>query len=68
MIEDLAAGKHFEPTKQDVSDLVEQRQPAMFTYADWLKLAAMESAKGEANGRPRVKFTSVNEMEAALGK
>ena len=40
----------------------------MFTYADWLKLAAMESAKGEANGRPRVKFTSVNEMEAALGK
>ena len=68
MIEDLAAGIHFEPGDQDILTLVKSRQPAMFTYADWLQLSAMEAEKGAASDRPRVKFTSVSEMEEALGK
>jgi ferredoxin--NADP+ reductase len=48
--------------------LVAARQPDYFTYDDWLKLDEIEVAKGEALGRPRLKFTSVTDMKAALGK
>jgi len=68
MIEDLGSGNHFNPVHEDASEMVFARQPATFTYADWQKLDEMESSRGETQGRPRVKFTSVQEMEAALGK
>ena len=48
--------------------LVRDRQPDYFTFADWEKLDEIELAKGEALGRPRLKFTSVEEMLAAIGK
>jgi ferredoxin/flavodoxin---NADP+ reductase len=47
---------------------VRQRQPSFVSYADWLKLDAIEVAQGRAQGRPRVKLTSVEEMFAALGR
>lgn len=68
MLEDLASGTHFSPTKPDISALLSSRQPAVFSYDDWLKLDAIESEKGVAQNRPRVKFTSTEEMIAALGK
>jgi ferredoxin/flavodoxin---NADP+ reductase len=68
MIEDLASGKHFTPTEPDMADLIASRQPAAFSYQDWLELDRIESEKGAALGRPRVKFTSCEEMIAALGK
>jgi ferredoxin--NADP+ reductase len=71
MLEDLAQGKVFQPSQPDpkcVEDLVRARQPRFFTYADWLKQDELEVARGKALGRPRVKFTSVDEMLAALGK
>ena len=68
MIEDLGAGLHFSPEKQDIEPLIRSRQPHWFSYADWLALNELESSKGEAEGRPRVKFTSTAEMVAALGK
>jgi hypothetical protein len=37
-----------------------------FTFDDWLLLDALECAAGAAAGSPRVKFTSVAEMRAAL--
>ena len=44
------------------------RQPLFVTYADWRKLDALEIANGQASGRPRLKFTSVDDMLAALGR
>lgn len=71
MMEDLAEGKILNPS-QPAADailaLVKERQPDYFTYDDWLQLDEMEVAKGEGQGRPRVKFTSVPEMLAALGR
>jgi ferredoxin--NADP+ reductase len=41
-------------------------QPLCVSYADWLRLNALEVACGKATGRPRRKFTRVDDMLAAL--
>jgi ferredoxin--NADP+ reductase len=67
MMADLAEGKVNQPAQPDkaaVSAFVDERQPKRFTYEDWLKVKAAEIALGDAQGRPRVKFTSVDEMLA----
>ncbi len=66
MVEDLAAGRHFEPTQSPAAlvDLVLSRQPDAITFADWKKIDDEELARGEAKGKPRVKFTRVAEMVA----
>jgi len=46
--------------------MVEQRQPDFVSYDDWVRLNAIESERGKALGRPRVKFTSISEALAAL--
>lgn len=46
--------------------LIRERQPAYFSYADWLHLDAREVARGRAMGRPRIKFTRVEEMLTVL--
>ncbi|HZO43965.1 MAG TPA: FAD-dependent oxidoreductase [Methylomirabilota bacterium] len=71
MVEDLAHGTvvqpaHPEPTAAEA--LVRQRQPNYFSYADWQKLDAIEVARGRAQGRPRVKLTSIEEMLSALNR
>lgn len=71
MLEDVAAGKtlcpeHSQP--EEIEAFVGSRQPEFFTYADWLRLDELELANGEAQGRPRVKFTSVDNMLRALGR
>ena len=71
MFEDLARGAVLEPTRPEAADaeaLVRQRQPNYVSYTDWLKLNEIEVARGRAQGRPRVKLTSVEEMLAALGR
>jgi ferredoxin--NADP+ reductase len=71
MFEDLALGAVLEPAQPEAAAadaLVRQRQPSFVSYADWLKLDAIEVAQGRAQGRPRVKLTSVEEMLAALGR
>ncbi len=69
MLEDLANGLILNPSQPDaaaVEKLVRERQPNYFSYADWLRLNELEIARGRAVGRPRVKFTSVEEMLTAL--
>lgn len=71
MMEDLAGGSTLNPAQPQaaaVEQLVRARQPNYFSYADWLKLDELEVARGKEQGRPRVKFTSVAEMLAALGR
>jgi len=71
MLEDLAAGQTLTPAQPDpatMERLVCERQPHYFSFADWLKLDQSELAQGAAQGRPRVKITSVNEMLRATGK
>ena len=71
MLEDLAHGKVLEPANPAAAAaeaLVRQRQPNYFSYADWQKLDAIETARGRAQDRPRVKLTSIEEMLSALNR
>jgi ferredoxin--NADP+ reductase len=71
MLEDLAQGKTLQPTHAAAAEaeaFIRARQPQFVTYADWKKLDALELQNGQAAGRPRLKFTSVPAMLAALGK
>lgn len=71
MLEDLAQGKTLQPAHAAAAEaeaLIRARQPQAVTYEDWKKLDALELQNGQAAGRPRLKFTSVQTMLAALGK
>lgn len=69
MLEDLDKGLILNPVQPEaaaVEKLVREREPNYFSYVDWLRLNDLEIARGREVGRPRVKFTSVEEMLAAL--
>lgn len=54
------------PAPDAAEQLIRDRQPDFVSYDDWRRLDALETARGKAAGRPRVKFTSVREMLEAL--
>ena len=69
ILEDLVAGKHLSPenTHPDkILELVAKRQPNYFSYEDWLRLNELEISRGEKVGRPRLKYTSVEDMINAV--
>jgi ferredoxin/flavodoxin---NADP+ reductase len=71
MVEDLSRDRVLSPSEAErgaALSLVCQRQPQYISWADWQRLDALEVARGRASGRPRVKFTRVEEMLAALGR
>lgn len=71
MVEDVQNGitlDPVQPTVAAVEDFIRQQKPDHFSYADWLKLDEIELAKGKETSRPRVKFTSIEEMQVALGR
>jgi ferredoxin/flavodoxin---NADP+ reductase len=71
MLADIAAGAHLRPSQPSaraVDALVAAHQPLAITYADWRQIDAAECGNGQACGRPRLKFTTVDEMIAALGR
>ena len=71
MVEDLGTGVHFNPAETSpgaMEALLRERQPNLVTFEDWKKIDQAEIAKGEATNRPRVKFTSVDDMLALLGR
>ena len=70
MVADAADGKVLEPTGTAVeaaANMVRERQPEFFSYADWLILNSVEVSKGQDIGAPRVKFTRIEEMLEARG-
>ncbi len=71
MMEDFANNQTLTPTESSVeaaADLIKGRQPHFFSFDEWLKLDELEVAKGSELGRPRLKFTSAEDMLAALGR
>jgi ferredoxin/flavodoxin---NADP+ reductase len=71
MMEDVAQGRLLEPVAADreaIARLVSERQPDHVSYEDWRRLDQLEVARGRAAGRPRIKFTRVKDMLAALGR
>lgn len=71
MLEDLQKGDVLAPAHPGVDDaakFVASRQPKFITFADWQKLDQIEVANGAKQGRPRVKFTRVDEMLQAVGR
>jgi ferredoxin--NADP+ reductase len=71
MMADLRAGKVLtagDPDAGAAERFIRERQPRYLSYADWRRLDEIEVTRGRAQGRPRVKFISVEEMLAALGR
>ncbi len=68
LVEDAAAGRLWQPTQpaSRIEALLTGRGVRFTTFADWLKLDALEVQAGAAQNRPRVKFTDVETMLAAL--
>lgn len=69
MLEDLEAGGVLDPESPDpgaAERMISERQPQVFTYEDWCRIDELEIARGEELGRPRVKFTSVEQMWNAI--
>ena len=69
LLQDAAAGALPVPPAPGpaaIEALIRERQPAMVSFDDWKQLDALEVERGRKLSRPRVKFTSVEEMLAAL--
>ncbi len=71
MLEDLASGTVLAPdmpSPEAAAQQIQERQPAYVSFEDWLRLDALEVEQGKVAGRPRVKFTRVEDMLSALDK
>ncbi len=55
------------PGADGLTGLLESRGIRVVSYADWQKIDAAEVRRGAAAGKPREKFTRVEEMLEALG-
>ena len=71
LLADLSAGTL--PTPEGagptgVDRLLRERGVRVVSWADWQRLDALEKSRGAALGRPRLKFSRVEEMLAALGE
>lgn len=69
MLADAGAGRTHDPKHPDptaVERMVRDAQPHFLAWDDWQRLRKLEELRGEEEGRPRAKLTSVDEMLAAL--
>ena len=71
MLEDFSTGSILQPSNAAAASaekFIGERKPDYFSYADWKRLDELEQERGKACGRPRVKFTNIEEMKKAVGK
>lgn len=69
MLADLEAGITLNPPYPDaikIEKMVRNNQPRYVSFDDWLRLDKLEIERGEAENRPRKKFTVVEEMLSNL--
>lgn len=66
LVDDYNLGLLPDPARRPavLARLVRDRRPEVIDAAGWRAIDAAEVARGDASGRPRVKFTSVAEMLA----
>jgi len=67
LLEDAAAGLLLQQDDSDVADLLAERGVTPVTYAGWEAIDALERARGEEQGRPRVKIGQWTELLEAAG-
>jgi ferredoxin--NADP+ reductase len=65
LLEDARAGVLAGPTAGSLDDLLAQRGIEVVTYEGWERIDALERARGEEQGRPRVKLCTWGELLAA---
>jgi ferredoxin--NADP+ reductase len=63
MLEDV--GKSPAATSGDIADLLKSRGLRYVDWSEWKKFDAIEVARGQAQGRPRIKLIDINDMRAA---
>jgi ferredoxin/flavodoxin---NADP+ reductase len=71
LVEDVEAGDVLasaDPSREAVEDLLATRQVRYVTYKEWQIIDRIEQERGAAVGRPRVKFSRVEDMLDALEK
>ncbi len=69
MLQDAARGAVWQPERPEPDAALAHVlgcQPHCVRYEDWLTLSRLEAERGKAQGRPRVKLTSVEEVLAEL--
>jgi ferredoxin--NADP+ reductase len=65
LLEDLRAGSVLRPSapsREAIEALLRERQPAYVTFADWGAIDRAEIERGQAVGRPRLKFSRIDDM------
>jgi ferredoxin--NADP+ reductase len=68
MLEDATAGVLLTPARPDpvmAEQLVRRVQPDLVSWADWRRVQELEELRGKERGRPRLKFSAVEEILAA---
>jgi ferredoxin--NADP+ reductase len=67
LVDDFNAGLLADPLARPAAldKLIRSRRPDVVDAAGWRAIDAAETARGDAEGRPRVKFTDVADMVAA---
>ena len=71
MLDDLGDGGYLSPetpSAEAAEHTIRAAQPDYFSYADWQRIDALETAKGQERGCPRIKYTRTEDMLAALGR
>ncbi len=68
LLADHAAGSLAAPRGEPVDQLLAERCVRVVSWADWQRLDALEKSRGATIGRPRLKFSRVEDMLAALAE
>jgi len=69
LLEDVSAGAVWSPdapTPEAIPALLEDRGVRYVTWEDWVRLDGSETERGIALGRPRLKYTTIEDMLTAL--
>jgi ferredoxin--NADP+ reductase len=69
MLEDIPSLAPLDPslaTREAIEALIRERKPDYVSYADWQIIDQLEIERGRAVNRPRVKFSTIEEMLDAL--